>query len=157
MSTLLKPARTFCAVRFCDDLNRLEADIAVIGAPHGTPYKPGEASHAAGASRAVREALSWFSVGSEQIDFDTEEPVFAGARVVDCGDVPGDLGDGAANRARIAEAPRAVLARGAVPLLLVGIDFVEYVPERDPHGAGAQAIARLACNAITAIARQRRR
>ncbi len=307
MTALSKPARTFCSVAFCDDLDRLQADIAVIGAPHGTPYKPGEPSHAAQAPKAVREALSWFSVGPEQIDFDTEEPVFAGARVVDCGDVPGDLNDGAANRARIAAATRAVLSRGAVPLLLggddsvpipflqgfegqgkltvvqvdahidwreeregerfgysstmrrasemgwverivqigargpgsaragdvadlrrwgvhlfpardvharglgpalaavpegarvlltidvdgidpslvpgvilpafgglgyqamldiihgvaararlVGVDFVEYVPERDPAGSGAQAIARLACNAITAIARQRR-
>ncbi len=31
---------------------------------------------------------------------------------------------------------------------IVGADFVEYVPEKDPTGTGAQAIARLACNVI---------
>lgn len=304
---MLEPARTFCAVPFCHDVARLEADVAIIGAPHGTPYKPGEASHAANAVKAVREALAWFSIGPEQLDMDTGEPVFGGARVVDIGDVEGDLRDGAGNRARIAAATRSVLDRGAVPLLLggddstpipflqgyagtgkltvvqidahldwreeregerfgysstmrrasemgwieriiqigargpgsaraqdladlrnwgvhlftardvhaqgigpalaqmpegtrvvltvdvdgidpsvvpgvilpafgglgyqtmldvihgiarraqlVGVDFVEYVPERDPHGFGAQALARLACNAIVAVARQRR-
>ncbi len=34
---------------------------------------------------------------------------------------------------------------------IVGANFVEYVPARDPTGIGAQAIARLICNVITAI------
>ena len=37
---------------------------------------------------------------------------------------------------------------------IVGANFVEYVPERDPSGTGAQAIARLACCVIAAIAGQ---
>jgi len=38
---------------------------------------------------------------------------------------------------------------------LVGASFVEYVPDRDPSGNGARAIARLASNVIAAIGRQR--
>ena len=49
-----------------------------------------------------------------------------------------DLIEGVAARARI-----------------VGACFVEYVPEQDPQGSGAQAIARLACNLIAAIGGQR--
>jgi agmatinase len=45
-----------------------------------------------------------------------------------------------------------VASRGRI----VGVDFVEFVPERDPHGSGAQAIARLASNVIGAVGIQRR-
>ncbi|TVQ34998.1 MAG: arginase [Geminicoccaceae bacterium] len=38
---------------------------------------------------------------------------------------------------------------------IAGVSFVEYVPEKDPTRIGAMAIARLACNVIAAIGRQR--
>ncbi|MBL8705157.1 MAG: arginase family protein [Rhodospirillales bacterium] len=122
MPALLKPTPTFCGVPYCADPATLDADVAVIGAPHGTPDAPGMPSHAANGAGAVRKALSWFSVGREQLDFDTGEPVFGGAKVVDLGDVPGDLMDGAVNRQRITAATKAILDRGAVPLLLGGDD-----------------------------------
>jgi agmatinase len=118
-----KPDNTFCGVPFCD-LDELEADIASVGAPHGTPYQPGTPSHAADGADAVRKALSWYSTGTEQLDFDSIHPVFAGARVVDLGDVSDDLDDGAANRANIAQATRSVLQKEAVPILLGGDDSV---------------------------------
>ena len=37
---------------------------------------------------------------------------------------------------------------------IAGAAFVEYVPEKDPSGIGAQAIARLASNVIAALGRQ---
>ncbi len=124
MTALVRPEQTFCGVAFCADLGTLAAEVAVLGAPHGTPYAPGTPSHAAGGAAAVRAALGWYSANPEQFDFDTMTPVFGGARVLDCGDVPGDPHDGAANRQAIADAVRAVLARGAVPLLLGGDDSV---------------------------------
>ena len=33
----------------------------------------------------------------------------------------------------------------------MGAAFVEYLPEKDPSGSGAQAIARLASNVIAAV------
>ncbi|MCC7048464.1 MAG: arginase family protein, partial [Alphaproteobacteria bacterium] len=67
---------------------------------------------------------------------DTGEPVFGGARVVDCGDVPGDLIDGAVNRKRIEDATRAVLQRNAVPILLGGDDStpIPFIHAYDRHG-----------------------
>ncbi len=124
MTELIEPERTFCGVPFCADLGALAAEVAVLGAPHGTPYAPGAPSHAASGAAAVRAALGWYSANPEQFDFDTMTPVFGGARVVDCGDVPGDPHDGAANRQAIADAVRAVLDRGAVPVLLGGDDSV---------------------------------
>ncbi|MEM7225768.1 MAG: arginase family protein [Pseudomonadota bacterium] len=118
------PDPTFCGVPFCADPDSLAADVAVLGAPHGTPYKPGRASHAAGGAAAVRGALGWYAANPAQFDFDAMTQVFGGARVVDMGDVTGSLEDGAANRAAIQAAAGQVLAKGAVPLLLGGDDSV---------------------------------
>jgi len=124
MTELIEPKQTFCGVPFSPDLDKLTAEVAVLGAPHGTPYEPGTPSHAAGGAAAVRAALGWYSAKPEQFDFDSMGPVFGGARVVDCGDVAGDLHDGAANRQGIETAVRAVRKQGAVPLLLGGDDSV---------------------------------
>lgn len=137
MTGLVAPEPTFCGVPFCADLAALEAEVAVLGAPHGTPYEPGTPSHAAGGAAAVRGALGWYSANPEHFDFDAMTPVFGGARVVDCGDVPGDLRDCAANRRNIEAAVRAIRARGTVPLLLGGDDsvpiplFAAYAEERE--------------------------
>lgn len=117
------PEATFCGVPFAKGAE-IKADVAVFGAPHGTPYKPGTASHAANGADAVRGALSWYSTGREQLDFDSLQPVFAGASVVDLGNVTDDLENGEANRSSIAETTRAILGRGAIPLLLGGDDSV---------------------------------
>ena len=118
------PDPTFCGVPYCADPDQLTAHVAVLGAPHGTPYKPGTPSHAAGGAAAVRGALGWYSANPAQFDFDAMTQVFGGASVADIGDVTGSLEDGAANRAAIQAAAGRVLARGAVPLLLGGDDSV---------------------------------
>ncbi len=124
MTGFIEPEQTFCKVPFCADLGTLQAEVAVLGARHGTPYEPGTPSHAAGGAAAVRAALGWYSANPEQFDFDSMGPVFGGARVVDCGDLAGDLHDGAANRQNIETAVRGIRNRGAVPLLLGGDDSV---------------------------------
>lgn len=118
-----EPDTTFCGVPF-SELVGLRADIGIIGAPHGTPYKPGTPSHAANGADAVRKALSWYSTGTEQMDFDSLQPVFAGAAVADLGNVTADLEDGQANRANIEEITRGVLQRKCTPILLGGDDSV---------------------------------
>ncbi len=124
MTERIEPEQTFCGLPFCAALATLEAEVAVLGAPHGTPYEPGTPSHATGGAAAVRAALGWYSANPEQFDFDAMAPVFGGARVMDCGDVAGDLHDGTANRHNIEAAVRDIRERGAVPLLLGGDDSV---------------------------------
>jgi agmatinase len=134
MPNLTKPETTFCQVPFCDDLDKLDADVAIFGAPHGTPYKPGVASHAAGGAAAVRGALSWYSANPEQFDFDSMNTLFGDADVVDCGDVAGDLADGAANRQAIQDTTSQILAQNALPILLGGDDSVP-IPFIEAYGA----------------------
>ncbi len=116
-----RPARTFSDVPFAAP-EALEADVAVFGAPHGTPYRPGEPSHAAGAPAAIRGALEWYSVARDHIDMDLGRPVMGAARVVDLGDVPGDIADGGANRAAIRGVTEAILGARTLPLMLGGDD-----------------------------------
>lgn len=118
-----QPETTFCGVPFTG-IGELKADVAVFGAPHGTPYQPGTPSHAANGADAVRGALSWYSTGTEQMDFDSLQPVFSGASVADLGNVTADLHDGGANRRNIEDMTRAVLGRKCVPILLGGDDSV---------------------------------
>ena len=127
MVKLLKPETTFLNAPFCADTATLDADVAVFGAPHGTPYQPGVATHSAGAPDVIRGALGWFSTytsGRDHFDFDCMSTGFGGATIADCGNVPGDLHDGAKNRAAIRAATADILARSSVPILLGGDDSV---------------------------------
>lgn len=119
---MLRPDPTFLGVPFAADPSG--ADVAVIGVPHATPYRPGRPSHAAEAPGAIRSALGWYGADTTRWDFDTDGPLLGGATVVDLGDVPGDLIDGAANRRAITVATVRPLAGGAVPLVLGGDDSV---------------------------------
>ena len=112
----------------CDDLSTLDADVAVIGAPVATPYRA-LGAYAAGAPAAIRAGLADVAGSRGHVDFDFRAPLLerpdgSTARAVDCGDLAGDEGDAAGNRARITEAVRTILARGATPVVLGGDDSV---------------------------------
>ena len=116
---MLRPETTFCDVPFAT-FDALDADVAILGAPHGTPYRPGEPSHAAGAPAALRAALGWYDTRRDHIDMDHGGPLLGKVVAVDAGDVPGDPDDdGSANCAAIrAAAGRCCvccLNRGPVP------------------------------------------
>ncbi len=99
----------------------------LLGADHGSPYKPGVASHAAGGAAAIRRGSQLFAKQLRQFDFDLGFAIQSGPddrRLLDGGDLPLSLDDGAANRAAITAAVRAVLDAGAVPVMLGGDDSV---------------------------------
>lgn len=114
---------TFLGVPRGDLGGALNADVAIIGAPHATPYVPGRRSHAADGPAAMRAAMGRFEGWHDHYDFDFGGPVHEGA-VVDCGDLPGDPADPEGNRASITGAVRTVLEAGAVPVVLGGDDAV---------------------------------
>jgi agmatinase len=106
--------------------------IAILGAAHGTPY-PAEtevgydtATGSAGAPAAIRAAACQSSLNIDHHDFDLGGPLLHDGRreLVDCGDLALVPGDGTGNRAAIRAATRAILDRGAVPILIGGDDSV---------------------------------
>jgi len=119
-----KPEPTFCLLPQ-GDITALDTDVAILGASHGSPYRPGTPSHAAGGPSGLRGALEWYDTRREHVDMDRGAPLMAGVTAVDIGDVPTDPDDdGAANRKAIREAVAAVRAAGAAPILLGGDDSV---------------------------------
>jgi len=107
-------------------LAELEADAALFGAPHGTPY-PGidNRVHAASAA-ALRAAMAGDSAWLDHWDFDLEGSVFAGTkfRLADLGDLATISEDGPGNRAKIEAVTRGILLRHAVPIMIGGDDSV---------------------------------
>jgi agmatinase len=116
----------------------MDADIALIGIPHGTPYRKGETSHSAGSPAALRAVTSRYADKLDHHDYDLGGPLLGGtgARVVDCGDVAGDPADPDDNRAVATAAVRTILGSGSVPVALGGDDSVviPFLTAFEDHG-----------------------
>ncbi|WP_454817012.1 arginase family protein [Labrys neptuniae] len=116
---------TFLGLEECRDLATLTAPIALIGAPCATPYRS-VGAYCRNAPDALRRATAAFTANVDRHDFDNGGKVFPEPRLraVDCGNLPYDENDGAANRAAIAAAVKMIRARGAVPIVLGGDDSI---------------------------------
>jgi len=120
------PARTaqsFLDFPICDNLNALDAHIAILGIPYGLPYKMGGgANPQSQAPDAIRAASERISMGRDRWDFDIGGTLLGGrdVRVVDCGNVVGDPYDPADHYRRAEAATRKILATGALPIVMGG-------------------------------------
>jgi agmatinase len=120
------PEVGFLGAEIETDPERLQAEVAVLGIPHGSAYPdPGLTAGCAAAPAAVRRRAARLARFRGHWDFDTAArffPIERSPRVIDAGDVPGSAADGAGNGARAEAAVRAILERGAMPLVLGGDD-----------------------------------
>ncbi len=100
------------------------ADIAIFGAPHGTPYKGVDNRKHAGAADAFRRSLEEDTGYVEHWDFDIGGPLLAetNCKLVDLGNLPTKSPAGPANRKLIEATTRKVLEAGAVPIMFGGDD-----------------------------------
>jgi len=114
---------TFAGFPRCDDLNALAADVAIVGVPYGVPYDMnGSTSPSSAAPRTIREQSLRWNRYLTHYDCDFDGDLFAGrtVRMVDCGDVAMAPGRYDENNAATTSVIRAVLDRGAVPIVLGG-------------------------------------
>jgi len=111
------------------ELDPLQVDsaFAFLGIPYGVPYTLEDVSSpAAAAPAAVRHVCHARGMDDseypQRFDFDLGRPLADGAplRIIDCGDVPGDLHDIEGNESRATAAVRGILSGGAVPLVVGG-------------------------------------
>lgn len=104
----------------------LPDDLVILGAPEATPYTPGQPSHAAEGPTAIRQALARYASSTGHYDFDLGKPLIrtGGRRIVDIGNLEGDPGKPAENRARITSAVSRILDAEALPLVIGGDDSV---------------------------------
>jgi len=121
------------------EIDRLTAQFAVLGIPHGVPYTVRNlAPSVADAPRAIRERSARFGRMLGHHDFDLGGPLSerGDLALADCGDVPADPRDLPGSAARATEAVRRVLARGALPIVLGGDDSTTALALRgfESHG-----------------------
>ncbi|WP_193170265.1 arginase family protein [Nisaea nitritireducens] len=141
------PASTFLGLEQCDDLDRIDASSAFIGAPGATPYGS-VGAYCRNAPDALRKATSSLTANIDRHNFDLGGPVFpAGTRrAVDCGDLPFDERDFARNRIVIQDAITKIAGMGAVPILVGGDDSVP-IPMLEALSATGQSYSVLQIDA----------
>jgi agmatinase len=106
------------------DLDLIDAEVAILGVPHGWPYpRPGATAGCADAPATVRRRSQRLARFVDHWDFDLDGPMRLPA-LVDAGDVPGNPLDGPGNADRTREAVAAILDRGAIPICIGGDDSV---------------------------------
>lgn len=133
-------APSFLGAPRCSDLAALDADVAVLGVPHGVPYDMANMqAPSAAATRTVREqSVRYAGEIWTSWDFTFGGTLFNGVplRIADCGDVRMLPGDHAGNSARTTAAVNAILDRGAFPLILGGDHSIPIPVMRAFEGRG---------------------
>ena len=110
---------TFGKSPLCLDWDKIDADVAVVGAPFdfGTQWRAG----ARFGPRSIREASTLFSFGhAGAYDHEDDVTYLAGVRMVDIGDADIVHTDTVKSHANIEHAVRKILAAGALPVVLGG-------------------------------------
>ncbi len=110
---------TFGKSRYVEDWDKLEADVAVMGAPFdmGTQWRAGTRF----GPRAIREASTLFSFGhAGAYDHEDDVTYLTGFTMVDIGDADIVHTDTEKSHANIEYGVRKILAAGALPVVLGG-------------------------------------
>jgi len=110
---------TFGKSPWVEDRTAIDADVAVLGAPFdaGTQWRAG----ARFGPRAIREASTLFSFGhAGAYDHEDDETYLDDVRMVDIGDADIIHTDTQSSHANIESDVRAILAAGALPVILGG-------------------------------------
>jgi len=139
-------ARSFLELPIVLDLDTLDADMAFLGVPYGSPYNIDEvANDQSRAPTAIRQASELISTGWERWDFDLGGTPLDGrpVRLVDCGDVPGSASDPSAHSRRAEEAVRRILAAGTIPIVFGGDHGITIPVLRAFEGRGPITIVQI--------------
>jgi agmatinase len=133
MDAVILPERPFAGCPVVGDLTELDADVVVLGIPHGVSYVvDDEQRDLARAAAAVRVASQQFAEDLTHHDFDLGRPFLreGGPRLVDVGDVPVVFGAGDQNVRRADEALAQIVGRGVMPLAIGGDDSIPPIVAR---------------------------
>lgn len=117
--------KTFLGFPLALDLDDLQADFAILGIPFGMPYRTSStANDQSTAPDAIRHAPTAEDIEytRNHYDFDLAGHLFAdkNIKVVDCGNVSGDVTHHTAHYQRAEQAARKILAAGATLIALGG-------------------------------------
>lgn len=130
---MILPKRPFLGCPIGGDLIQLDADVVVLGIPHGVSYAVDDEQRGlATAPAAVRDASQQFAEYLSDHDFDLGRPFLreGGPRLVDVGDVPFVFGAGDQNVRHADEALTQIVRQGAMPLGIGGDDSIPPIVAR---------------------------
>jgi agmatinase len=130
---------TFLDVPRCTDLGTLDAHIAIVGLPFSVPYDLYRSTIASTAPQAIREqSMRYVPRYRTHYDYDFGGDMFAGrpVKIVDCGDVATVPGRWEENSRNATAAVKAILQRGAVPIVLGGEHSIPIPVLRAYEGRG---------------------
>lgn len=132
-------SKTFLGLEACEDLDKIDASSAFIGAPCATPYGS-VGAYAQNGPASLRKAISSLTANVDRHNFDLGGPTFpkGAKRAVDCGDLPWADSDFAKNRQTIRQAVSKVVSRGVVPIVIGGDDSIP-IPMLDAMGDNGKA------------------
>ena len=127
---------TFGKYPYVEDWSKIDADVAVLGAPldMGTQWRSG----ARFGPRGIRDASTLFAFGhAGAYDHEDDATYLDGARIVDLGDADIVHTDQEASHRSIEDGVRAILAAGALPVVLggdhsVNIPCINAFSEQEP-------------------------
>ncbi len=127
---------TFGKYPYVEDWSKIDADVAVLGAPldMGTQWRSG----ARFGPRGIRDASTLFAFGhAGAYDHEDDATYLDGARIVDLGDADIVHTDQEGSHRSIEEGVRAILAAGALPVVLggdhsVNIPCINAFSEQEP-------------------------
>lgn len=125
-----RPLRTFLDFPYAANLDRLDADFAILGVPFGMPYSPATmANDQSKAPDALRQAAEDPDYTRDHYDWDLGGPLLDGkdVRVVDGGNVTADSADHREHYRRAEAAARKIFAAGAT-LITIGGDHGIPIP-----------------------------
>lgn len=122
---ILVAPRSFYGAPWCDDISKLDADVAFVGVPYdqGTPM-PG----ARYAPNVLRDTRSFaYSAGRDEngrpggyFDIDKDRHLLAGVTMADCGNIHNQAGDVERNFWRITRVMRQMAARRSLFVVFGG-------------------------------------
>jgi agmatinase len=121
---------TFMKSPVCEDLSKIDAEVAVLGIPYdaGTGFRPGSRF----GPREIRSNSTRYSAwgawkgGGGYWDINGKKKMLEKTRIVDCGDVDVAYYDIDRNMELITSAVKAILDREALPVLLGGDHSVSF-------------------------------
>ncbi len=138
-----KNVSTFLGLPACEAPDLVTAKAAILGAPCATPYAS-VGPYCAGAPAAIRAAAAPYAANLQHMDLDFEAPLLPDGpdQVCDLGDLT--FGENSpANRNSIRAAVSAIIAQGAVPVVLGGDDSIPIPMLQAFEGRGKYTIVQI--------------